>query len=618
MRILKLFICLAVLSGLDGPCQYVLGQTISPVDAEKFRDLTMPFDSKLVTYFFGKANPPTGEELTLSATGSILINLNRGTDQLVGGASVTIGVKTTSGITLASWTTEIKSVKSHKFIRQIEVPLNASVVFVRVIDSAEGGPTGERPYTLYVEAWPLTEKSSVQLSSDALKRMHAESSVASAPSCRLVSHRATRSDYIESFLDISLDSVPQEVSIQYLVTAGNYLSIDLFPLLAPSDSVAVRILAKPLGDGPFKEVCPYTVIERTKNAILEAELQGLDEKSVWRIEPRITHKLSSEGRKSRLRLSRKRSLAGLDPSRTSYWWNNARGLVCYDRLTPFLIDSSSDERFGGRTRLNVTVPSAGSIPLTEAQREAAELIIMQAASLWVHSCLTCKPDNLAVLSINGKVFVAEGLYMSLGLSNPLRMEPSEAEAFIKSSVGSARVGVPVPFQPYRLVQNPKTDFRHLCSLELSASKTPIVKRVQEAICAQRPDYSIASDISMSFKKRNTACGSDPDVIGCWADEELTQYNVLDYRFAAQPSGTVIGEGPYELDLLQAVLHEMGHWIGLAHVDATESIMASTLEHARCIDFETVKSMVRGAVSANSERQRTTPQSFRLKGQRINQ
>jgi hypothetical protein len=53
-----------------------------------------------------------------------------------------------------------------------------------------------------------------------------------------------------------------------------------------------------------------------------------------------------------------------------------------------------------------------------------------------------------------------------------------------------------------------------------------------------------------------------------------------------------------MDLLQGILHEMGHWIGLQHDDRRESIMASSLEQSRCIDTATAAAIAKAGNAAN--------------------
>ncbi len=117
-------------------------------------------------------------------------------------------------------------------------------------------------------------------------------------------------------------------------------------------------------------------------------------------------------------------------------------------------------------------------------------------------------------------------------------------------------------------------------------------------------------IELQFRESGaTYCGTDPEIIACRADNVVTELNTKDYRFRASP-GTMIGSGAIELDLLPVLVHEMGHWIGLRHLDQGASIMASNAERARCIDEATIAALQKVLEVAPSG-----PQAFRLHARR---
>jgi hypothetical protein len=135
--------------------------------------------------------------------------------------------------------------------------------------------------------------------------------------------------------------------------------------------------------------------------------------------------------------------------------------------------------------------------------------------------------------------------------------------------------------------------------------------VQDALCSDVAPPDTSANIRVTFKDGETACGDDSDIVGCRADHELTQYNIRDYRFTVRPGENSIGRGPVEVDLLQAVLHEMGHWIGVGHLESGESIMAPSMEQARCIDFETVKALAEQTFRREEQTEQAAPQPLTL-------
>lgn len=591
-------------------------QTATPVAADKYRDLTMPFDSRMVTHFFGPSKPPSGESVELRAKGVVLLHLHRGATQLGDGARVTVVVKGGGSQELARWVTDLNPVTPHGFIRRVDLPDGAAAIQVSAVDRAEGGPTGRSPYTIMLEAWPLSASSVVELPAGGGSPELIEPSLnARQPTCKMVGVPSKRPDYIEKFAKVDLSGLPVDVPVQRLLSAGGYLLISPPTSLAAGSKLTVRLRVKYSGDGPFLDVCPPTVLEGGIPQSLEAELPTQDAYSIWRVELTLSKPLDTKERAS-LEFTRERVLVPPDPFRAEPGWNNARGLACFDRVTQFQGISQSTNAFAGRTRLNIALPAAGSVPIGNAERAAAETVVLQAASLWVYSCVACKPDNLVVVSVNGNVYVSETLHMLLGPPStvvaPPPLEPAATEQMLKRFLGSARIGVGAPFLPYRRTENPQKDFERLCVVSATERGTPTLKRVQDALCLSKVAPRTSANIRVNFKNGETACGNDADIVGCRADNELTQYNVRDYRFTAQPSGISIGSGPIEVDLLQSVLHEMGHWIGVDHLTKGESIMAPSMEQARCIDFETVKAVAEQTFDSSGPDKQVSPQALTLR------
>lgn len=613
-------LCACVLAGFALAATLALSdlafaQTLTPVAADRFRDLTMPFDSRLVTHFFGTARPPSGESVEVRAKGSVLLHVHRGATLLPDGARVAVAVKSASGTELARWVTGLNPVTPHGFIRRVDLPEAAASIVVSVVDKAEGGPTGRLPYTMILEAWPLSASSVAELPASGGPRDQIEPILAARqPTCKMVGASSKRQDYIEKFAKLDLSGLPIDVPVQKLLSAGGYLLISPPTGLAVGERVTVRLRVKYSGDGPYVDVCPPTALEGGSSQSLEAMLPTQDAYSIWRIELQRAKQSSAKDEAS-LEFTRERVLVPPDPFRAEPGLNNARGLVCFDKVTQFQGVRQSANAFAGRTRLNVVLPAAGSVPIGSAERTAAETVVLQAASLWVYSCVACKPDNLAVVSVNGKVFVSETLYMLAGpprgFATPAPLEPVAAEEVLASLLGSSRIGTGAPFLPYRRTENPRKDFERVCTAKASERGTPTLKRLQDTLCSDVVVPGTSANIRVNFKSGETACGHDADIVGCRADHELTQYNVRDYRFVAPPSGITIGSGPVEVDLLQVVLHEMGHWIGVDHLNQGESIMAPSMEQARCIDFETVKAVAEQTFRRDDQAAQATPQALTL-------
>ena len=81
----------------------------------------------------------------------------------------------------------------------------------------------------------------------------------------------------------------------------------------------------------------------------------------------------------------------------------------------------------------------------------------------------------------------------------------------------------------------------------------------------------------------TSCDSNPDTIACeqWGDQ--IEFNIKDYTYTVDSSGEVaFGRGLREVSLDAVMAHEIGHWLGLDHVEKTDALMSPTVDKARCI------------------------------------
>jgi hypothetical protein len=167
--------------------------------------------------------------------------------------------------------------------------------------------------------------------------------------------------------------------------------------------------------------------------------------------------------------------------------------------------------------------------------------------------------------------------------------------------------------PYRRIVDTRDEFGNLCKLAVSGMDTPILGRLRSSLCGKEmPNDPAIAAILLRFREGKTACGDSTNVIACRADYELTEYNVRDYTFVAPTTELpAIGHGPQEIDFLHAILHEMGHWIGLEHVAGGESIMASSLETSRCIDYRTVASLALFD-ETHTQRVKSHPSAFTMR------
>jgi hypothetical protein len=437
------------------------------------------------------------------------------------------------------------------------------------------------------------------------------------PSCKWEMDPDVPLKHLESILVAASD---QPVTYVRLLSGADTL-VARFPQDWRPIDASVRVTSKRAGDWPFKIVCAHrhAVEGLGSHYVLAVDPSQLAD-DVWRVELAVAPtkdpfrvELFAPGRG----LRENKQAASVDP------WSTASGLLCIDGIAATEVRPAPSLGFSGRVKLHLDV-AQDRRPITPAQTEALTALVLRAVSLWVVACSGCKPEHLAVVSVGEQQFMREEIkswYASeLQRGSPSKTRPVDLERRLAEKLQPVQVlaaGDQKWPRSKRLSQYrgySRDEFVRLCALQVPSNRTTL-KNIQRAICPNEllPREARAT-ILIRFRSSSISCGNESDVIACHTDRELTEYNTRDFRFSFADARTpAIGTGAVELDLLHVIMHEMGHWIGLAHVDSEESIMASSLDTSRCIDMRTIKALVesqRRISAANLE-----PQAFTLNSKR---
>lgn len=582
----------------------------------EWRDLTSPFDSKQIGFFFGPSSPPLGQTVVLKATGPILLHIYREGSELTDPADIQITI-TNDG---ASNSTQLQfddlDVRHPGFIRRLELtPKQSTHLSLRVVDSASGGPTRRRPYTLLLEAWPLSQDGEVQIVDGTEQKSALET-----PYCKRVTSLSRESRYLEPAESISLQSVDARkgAALVRLINAGGLLGVKVSAGKAQLGRPAkLKLFAKPSGDGPFQIICDGVSLESVAASnFLEAFAPGLDQHAIWRIEiisdPRSgsTKPNAAHISEETIDIVKERLVDRVEPYYADNDWNTGKGFLCFEKETLSVGMPTGNNRYATNTELEIAIDDSQAT-LSSKQRALVVEQILGAVSIWVRACVICKPDNLSVIRVGDEVYVHPGIARvinsrSIFGGKTLDFDSLEAERLLESFVGNSRIGSSTPFEKYaRLAESSNADVRYFCKLSSSGTTSPMLDRIRSAICGEPGETNKErAFVQLRFLDDGSACGGDSNAIACLRNRMTTELNIRDFRFTTFGSSDIaIGKGRSEVSLKHTLIHEMGHWIGVIdHLNNSDhSIMAESMEKARCIDYDTVDRTI-GVIEKKSSNQ----------------
>src|ERR1700676_278348 len=389
----------------------------------------------------------------------------------------------------------------------------------------------------------------------------------------------------------TLVAFTKPVTYVTLLSAGKSVTLHFPANAIVTPKITIHVWNKIEGDGPFEKVCDRILLPDLLPVAFEVESPQRLSGSIWRLEFTLEGYVGMKTPQTPVEVFRTVG-SGFDPdfSVQQGSWQEALGFLC---LGGDLYESFSTSRssvgFAGRIRLDVNTDD-DKMPLSPSQHQALNTLILEGISLWVSGCRECRVDHLVAVNIGDALYVRQSIHewyerqfsstvlntnQLLDLENSLRdsLESKillRAGPYIHEEAPRRKEFAPdIPEQP--------GSFGLLCASEPNAKQTSLLWNIRQALCfPEQLDKRSFASIRVRFRDGLTACGMSANIIACRADSELTEFNVRDFRFSFPDTmGQSIGDGPVEVSFLHVLMHEMGHWIGLLHINGGHSIMASS-------------------------------------------
>lgn len=474
---------------------------------------------------------------------------------------------------------------------------------VELFDLGSGGPTGEAPYTLELEV----------ASSDAPKvGLYGRGTNPNPPAaadngrCGLVAGPNRPQARLEVARAIDIRPEPGEwLRLEYLA-AGRNIYLQLQPSGESKAPLAITVKFFRKGSNfAFESACTQTIDARELKGrmLLATRSAGFGGPGqVWRVE------LSGSGfgnvREAQGGLKVK-LLREADPeallTASSGFDSGASAYVCHGKSGRRTLPQTGVGAFAQSAMLRVEV-HADSAAVSPAMQQKVVAHLLRALETWRDGCRQCRAENLLFVKVNGQLYwLPQAATMQEGVGQ------RKSDFF---EIRSQRV----PQGVYEKANGNERGIQSICLVpEKMASESILAAQKMLGCGAFAGAMSTpAPKMLLTLKPKRTACGDDPNIVACEADYELIELNLLDYAFRLlDADAPQIGGGGRSVDLFHVMLHEVGHWLGIGHIDdGGNSVMASTMDTSRCIDTVTADAI--GASPTPQQAASDKPTAFRFK------
>ncbi|MCK1285418.1 matrixin family metalloprotease [Bradyrhizobium sp. 44] len=572
----------------------VTGEAPCEAGGAKPKSSSLEFVAKL-------ARPDLPQEVQVQSPGPLYVTLDRTLATFKGQVRLEIDRKTNEAGEFqdrcsTGWIDTTKPVQ----VRNPAGVGEVSIWRLKVFDSAGGGPTGESPYVINVimqaPVLPGGQRLTALTPLPSNKPFSGEGSEPSR-ACGASTTSIREGSTLEPARTTSNENIRSDTPWLWFATAGRYLYVKLkadHPVKA-----RVRMYAKEPSGQAFRGVCE-SIVELSTTVAREYITGQADWDRVmhplWRIE---IEPLGEAGKQAFSSISATAFReVGSEPlpgpgstGSTTFAWKIASDCYQCRAWTPGAASSPSQQKSSPAIAFAIATGLAIDLPTNLSREDSAFLLrtLRTAIGIWLANCRDCNYDAMSVIRIGSQYWLRSDVanpILLLGQTNgffPDHMRGNRTLARVATAVGGVEL----------FGEGPITEEKRLsvCASD-SGRETPDLLRIKGALKCMNtttPDSGHLTEITLLMPTdRPTACGRGTNIIACEEEATLVELNGRDYRFClGTDTFRCVGSGPRAVDLMQIMLHEVGHWIGLGHSNSASSIMASTMQTSRCITNDDV-------------------------------
>lgn len=262
--------------------------------------------------------------------------------------------------------------------------------------------------------------------------------------------------------------------------------------------------------------------------------------------------------------------------------------------------SSNTNPFAGATVLKLGFLDPEKM-LTPQAKETVLKHVLFGMALWRPICYLCTPDQLVLARVDGKTFILQSALNAIDAHYAQTDTPGPPPQFVGGhpfgkydmleialNARNQSRGTPGNSGYIELLQ-PTLGLKGLCADNFEELPQTL-QRIRSAIGCKIDEGRIEiSKLSASTQLifRTTpldGCITNTNTIACESSALKIEFNAKDYTFVSHFSQTeVVGKGLRKVDLLHVLAHEIGHWIGVGHLEQRGSLMSESMSGSRCLD-----------------------------------